>query len=738
MINSEERIEKAKSHFYEGLSAIAEEKWQKAEKELKKSLDYVPNRISTLTNLCAVLIKLKKFQEAKEFVTLAISADQNNAEAILNFGFLCSVEKKHEEALKNYQRAINLKPNLAEAWNNRGITLHELKRYAEALESYDQALAIKFDYAEALHNRGNSLHYLDQNEEALASYDQALALRPDYAEAWGNRGVALNNLARFEDALLSYDRAIALKPDYAEAWSNKGVALNELKRYEEALSNYDRAIALHANYAEAYGNRGLTQNRLKRHEEALRDHEKALALNPNLNFVLADMIYTKMKICDWKDFDSLLDLLKNKLTNNETGFDPFVILGIFDSPQLQKLAAEIYISKKRKPKIGPGKILRRPKRQKIRIGYFSMDFREHPVSYLVSELFDLHNRSLFELYGFSFGKNTGDQIRQRLELSFDKFLDVRNLTDLEIINLARQLEIDIAIDLGGHTQNSRPQIFLERVAPIQINYLGYPGTWGSDCMDYFIGDLLTINDKNIAYFSEKIIYLPNQFQVNPSFRPVSKKKISKASLGLPKDSFVFCCFNNTWKITPAVFRQWMRILQRTPKSILWLYANTPLSATNLQEEAERQGVHKDRIIFTARVDREEYMAHYQYADLFLDTRPYNAGTTASDALWAGVPVLTKEGASFASRMAASLLQNANLSELVAQTDDEYEALAIKFATRPEEINAAKRKLRLSRRTSPLFNTELFTKHIESAYRIAYEKYHSSIELDHIYVHDNSK
>jgi predicted O-linked N-acetylglucosamine transferase (SPINDLY family) len=324
-------------------------------------------------------------------------------------------------------------------------------------------------------------------------------------------------------------------------------------------------------------------------------------------------------------------------------------------------------------------------------------------------------------------------MRQRVEKGLDSFLDVKHLSDLDIARLSREHEIDIAIDLGGHTHDSRPRLFAERAAPIQINYLGYPGTWANDCMDYFIGDTGTIPVESRAYFSEKIIYLPYSFQVNPSHRPTASDKRSRQDLGLPNESFVFCCFNNSWKITPKVFEEWMQILQQVPDSVLWLYADNLACEENLKSEAAKHGVSVERIFFAKRVQRDVYLAQFQHADLFLDTLPYNAGTTASDALWAGVPVLTQIGKSFAGRMAASLLTTIGVPELITHGKEEYCSLAVELASNPERLATIKTKLTQNRMSAPLFNTELFARHIESAYKAAYSRYHAGLPPDHIYV-----
>jgi len=727
-------FEKAKKHFYLGLEHISKENWAEAEMELKTSLEYIPNRISTITNLCATLIRVKKFHEANNLIERGQSLDANNPELIFNQGLLLAEAKEYEKALVSFDRSIELKPDYAEAWSNRGIALNDLKRYGDALASYVRAIEFKPDYAEAWNNRGAVLVDLNRYEEALSSFDKSIELNSGYVQAWSNRGVALNGLKRHEEALRSHERAIELKSDYAQAWNNLGVVLNDLKRHEEALRSHERAIELKSDFSEAWSNRGNALNDLKRHEEALRSHERAIELKPNSDFLLGDLVHTQMKICDWTNLDQRLRVLEGKILAGDKATRPFAVLGLFDSPKLQKQCAEIYAKDRLRLSCQLGLIIKKPKRSKIRIGYFSMDFREHPVSHLIAELFDVHDRSKFEIYGFSFGINTRDLMRKRLEKSFDNFLDVKHLSDLDIAHLSRQHEIDIAIDLGGHTQDSRPQIFAERVAPIQINYLGYPGTWGGEYMDYFIADKVAITSDNMQHFSEKIIFLPSCFQVNSRFRPIELSNSSKVDHGVPEGNFVFCCFNNIWKLTPEVFKTWVRILKETEDSILWLQNGGRTAQNNLTKEFELAGIRIDRVVFAERLPSlQDHLTRYKLADLFLDTFPYGAHTTASDSLWAGLPILTHAGKSFATRVAASLLNNIGIPELIARTQEEYFSLAVELAKNPEKLAPIRAKFERNRMNIPLFNTRIFAQHIESAYQAAYDRYHLGLPPDHICV-----
>jgi len=379
-----------------------------------------------------------------------------------------------------------------------------------------------------------------------------------------------------------------------------------------------------------------------------------------------------------------------------------------------------------------GPIPKHPKREKIRIGYFSMDFKNHAVAMLTAGLFETHNRARFEVIAFSFGPDTKDEMRVRLEKAFDQFIDVQDKSDKEIAELARQMGIDIAIDLAGFTADSRTGIFAYRAAPVQVNYLGYPGTMGADYMDYLIADETLIPEESRQYYAEKIIYLPC-FQANDSKRMIADRVFTREELGLPHHSFVFCCFNNNYKFTPDTFVSWMRILKQTSDSVLFLYAENELVVTNLRREASQQGVDSHRLVFGKKLPAPDYLARYRAADLFLDTLPFNAGTTASDALWAGLPVLTCMGEAFASRMAASLLNAIDMPELITHTQQDYEALAIELATNPDRLKAIRQKLERQRLTTPLFDTELFTRHIEEAYTKMFERYQADLAPAHIYV-----
>ena len=663
-----------------------------------------------------------------------IEIDPRNSAAIHLLGVIAHQTGRHQEALNMIDLAIEINPNVASFYSNRGISLLALNQFEAALASYDKAIALKPDYPEAHSNRGNALLELKQFESALASYDKAIALKPDYPDAHSNRGNALQKLNQFEAAIASYDKALALKPDYPEAHSNRGIALQELKQFQAALASYDKAIALKPNYPEAHSNRGSALQELKQFQAALASYDKAIALKPDYPYLFGRRLHASMLLCDWQNFDNHALELSRKIQNNEKTSTCFSLLALPISLSAQRQAAEIWTADKHPYAPSLGAIPKRSRQPKIRIGYYSADFHNHATAYLMAELFERHDKDKFELIAFSFGPDKKGEMRNRLSLAFDQFIDVTTISDKAVAQMSRQLGVDIAVDLKGLTQDARFGIFSHKAAPIQVSYLGYPGTLGAAYIDYLIADKTLVPQQSQQHYSEKIVYLPHSYQVNDRQRVISQKHFTKQELGLPQDSFVFCCFNNNYKITPPVFDAWVSILKAVKASVLWLLEDNPAAASNLRKEAQARGLDPERLIFAKRMELPEHLARHRLADLFLDTLPYNAHTTASDALWAGLPVLTCMGESFASRVAASLLNAVGLPELVTTTAHDYKALAIALANNPDQLKAIKDKLAFNRLSTPLFDTQLFTKHLEAAYTQMYDRYQDDLAPEHLHLH----
>jgi predicted O-linked N-acetylglucosamine transferase (SPINDLY family) len=699
---------------------------------IKKSILINPNQPHAISNLGNILLESGKYKEAIDYYNKAILIDSNFVNAFFNKGKALSKLSDFKNAIDCYKKATEIAPNYLMAYINLGFVLNELKRYDEAISHYDTAIKLDPTFSQTHFSLGVTFAELKRYDDALVRYDRAIQLKPDYAEAFNNRGDTYNKLKRYHEALQSLNHAIHLKPDYEEAYLNRGVAFGELKLYAEALSNYDRAIQVKPDYAEAYFNRGVIFVQLKRYADALSNYDRAIQLKPDMDYLLGEITHIKMHLCDWSNLQSLVNKLAKKIIKKELVTTPFITLALIDNPELQKQSAEIFINDKHPIRNVLPKIGKYPKHRKIRIGYFSADFCNHPVSYLTAELFELHNRDQFEIIAFSFGVNTQDHMRQRLKKGFDKFIDVREKSDAQIASLAREMEIDIAVDLGGFTKDSRVNIFAIRAAPIQVSYIGYLGTMGAMFIDYLIADTFLIPQDKQKYYSEKIAYIPS-YQVNDSQREVSEKKFTREEVGLPKNAFVFCCFNNIYKITPDNFDSWMRILNEVDQSVLLLLDANETATKNLKKEAISRGIDATRLVFSKYLPLPEYLARYRIANLFLDTLPYNAGTTASDALRVGLPVVTQLGESFAGRMAGSLLNALGLAELITTSQTEYESLAIELATNPEKLKLIKGKLVSNLQKSALYNTKLFAYHIELAYQDMYKRYQEEKAPDHIYV-----
>jgi predicted O-linked N-acetylglucosamine transferase (SPINDLY family) len=540
------------------------------------------------------------------------------------------------------------------------------------------------------------------------------------ALAHKDRGVALQRLRRFEEALACYELALECDPDLAAAHSNRGSVLRELKRYDAALESFARAIRIQPDFADAYNNRGNALLELESFEEAMRDYEKAMSLSPRFAGLFGLWFHARMWLCDWEGFGThQAELIARILRSEPTS--PFPVLAATDSPALQRRAAENWVQARHPPDASLGPIPHRDHPGRIRVGYYSADYHHHATAYLIAELIELHDRSRFEIVGFSFGPPRLDTMRTRLTRAFDEFREVGQDSDLDIARRSRELGIDIAVDLKGFTQAERAGIFASRAAPVQISYLGFPGSLGAPYFDYLVADRVLIPEELREQYPERIIYLPDSYQVNDRQRPIADRIYAREELGLPSSGFVYACFNANYKITPGTFDVWMRILLRTPGSVLWLLQDSVAAARNLRGEAERRGVDGGRLRFANRLPLADHLARQRAADLFLDTYPYTAHTTASDALWAGVPLITCLGETFAGRVAASLLAAVGLPELVTTTAAGFEQLAVELATDATRLASLRARLERNRARAPLFDTPRFVRHLESAYLEVHER-----------------
>jgi predicted O-linked N-acetylglucosamine transferase (SPINDLY family) len=633
---------------------------------------------------------------AKQYYERALQESPNHPDALGWLGTLEAQSGNQTKARSLLEKAIKLSPKNADFLLNYANLLQEFHDFHGALCYYNKSRAIKRDVFTSA-NLAECYLELRDAKCALAFSEEALALDKTYAEAWNTRGNALCDLARHEEALSSYGEAIKLKPTYAEPWKNRALLLSKVKRHEEAAESFLRA--------------------------------SALSITPGFN--LGRALHQMMQTCDWSAYTSYLRKIDEGVRNGEAMTTPFAYQGLADSELLLIKCSELYCStvfpEKKQSKITPRRS------QKIRVGYVSGEFRNHATTHLMAGVWERHDKGKFEIYGFDNGSDDESDYRARIADCFTKKLDIKSLPTSAACELISNNEIDILVNLNGYFGESRQDIFSSKPSPISVNYLGFPGTIGSKCIDYIVADKIVIPEQSKGFYAEKIVYLPFSYQANDNKKKLSTKPVSRNGSNLPAEGFIYCCFNNNYKITPPIFMAWMRILSKSNNSYLWLLADNGSAKQNLQREAKTQGIDPARLLFAERVGLDEHISRHQLADLFLDTLPYGAHTTASDALWGGVPLLTVKGNTFPGRVGASLLEAVGLPEMITHSVEEYEAKAIFLANNPLDLAAVRTKLSANRLTKPLFDTKLFTEHLELGFSIMYDRYCAGLPPDHIEV-----
>ncbi|WP_052730172.1 O-linked N-acetylglucosamine transferase, SPINDLY family protein [Sphingomonas sp. SRS2] len=637
-------------------------------------------------------------------------------------------EGRFDETIALIEPLLAIIGNEAALYNIAGAAYAGAGRLDAAIAHYDRAIALQPACADAHSNRGIALREQGRLDEALLSYDLAIRHQPQFPSAFYNRGNLLQQMRRFDEALGSFAQAIIQKPDYAEAHINSGNILQESGRLQEAVTQFSHAITLRPDLAAAHVNRGNALHELKQLDRAVADYRTAITLDPHSDDVRARLSFLKAHMCDWSEEADPIDIAA--LGVHRDAVTPFNMLSLDDDPARNLMRSVKWAEHRYPARLSvPAHARRRPER--LRIGYFSADFQSHATMWLMGSLLEAHDRERFEVHAFSYGPDSHDVMRKRVIDTSDAFHDVRMLGDAAVAERARGLGIDIAVDLKGYTQNSRLGIFAHGAAPIQMSYLGYPGSSGAGFFDYAIADSVVIPAEKRPFYSEKILALPHSYQVNDDQRPIADDVPSREASGLPREGFVFCCFNNSFKITPDAFGCWMRLLGQVEGSVLWLLRDNDWAKANLRAEAERHGIAADRITFADRMPMAAHLARHAHADLFLDTFAYNAHTTASDALWAGIPLVTKLGQGFAARVGASLLQAIGLPELITRDIQAYEQLALDLAKSPERIATLKANISARRLTSPLFDTRRFARDLERGYDLAFDRQVRGLEPDHI-------
>jgi predicted O-linked N-acetylglucosamine transferase (SPINDLY family) len=734
---------------------------REAETLYRQILQVQPQHPDALHLLGVLAHHVGQHEQAIRYIGQAIALDSRRPEFHNNLGEAYRATGKLAEAMTHYQRALALQPTYSDAHNNLGVTLQAQGHLDQAIAHYQRALALRSDYAEVHCNLGVALQAQGHLDQAIAHYQRALALRSDYAEVHCNLGVALQAQGHLDQAIAHYQRALALRPaladahhnfanalreqgrladamafhrkalefrpEYPEAYNNMGVIVLEQDRCQEASAYFRQALALRPTYAEAHNNLGNVFKEQGKLAEAVACYRQALTLKPNCAEAENQLMHQLQHLCDWAELETLFARQKALLEENPSAeIPPFTMMAIPSSSADQLRCAQNWVAKRLAPiaRLRDGLEFRfhRVAKPRLKLGYLSADFHQHATAYLIAELFELHDRTRFEVWAYSYGPDDGSPMRQRLVRACDRFTDIGSAS---YEAAARQIHadgIDVLVDLKGYTRGTRTQILALRPAPIQVNYLGFPGTLGADFVDYIITDRFITPPDQEPFFTEKLVYLPDCYQANDRQRPIAEPTPTRAECGLPETGFIFCCFNNSYKITPEVFTIWTRLLQKLPDSVLWLLEANPAVAVNLRREAAARGVAPDRLVFAPRMSLAEHLARHRRADLFLDTLPVTAHTTGSDALWAGLPVLTCAGETFASRVAGSLLTAIGLPELITYSLEEYEARALHLAHHPNELTALRERLVQNRLPAPLFDTPRFTRHLETAYRLMWEPY----------------
>ena len=708
---------------------------QEARIEYERVLAQQPMHFDALHLLGVLLNQQGLTAEASTLVEQALVLRPDTASFHNSLGLVKQAANDFHAACESYRRAIALDSRYADPHLNLGNVLVQLDQVESALQCYQEALRLQPSGLQARYNSATLLLRLGHLDKAIKAFSQVLAADPTALHAWYNRGLARVSLRELPGALADFDQALALEPRYLDALNNRGLVLSEFGLSDEAIACFAEVLATTPEHFEAHNNLGDALLGKQDWRGALASYRRALELRPTHPLLAGTTLHTQSRLCDWTDLTEQLRALHGGLMAGNAMSQPFCLLSMIDSLTLHRLGAASFLRTKVLHKQLPVTEFGPPSGGRIRIGYFSSDYSDHVMGQQMAQLYELHDRRSFEIFAISLGPDIRDRMRARLSAAFEHFIDASAMSDREVAALSRELGLDIAVDLNGYTSKARPGIFALGCAPVQVAYLGYPGTTGAPYMDYLIADRVVIPEHSRQHYSEQIVYLPDSFMVNDNTRVRSDRQFTRAELGLPEQGFVFRCYNNSYKILPEVFNCWMRLLQQVPGSVLWLLDENPTATANLKLEARQRGIDPARLVFSGRIEMSEHFARNRVADLFLDTFPYTAHSTACDALWSGLPVLTRMGESFASRVAGSLLTAMGLPELITHSLAEYEARALHLAQHPQELAALRQRLIANRDSGPLFNTKTFARRIEAAYTLMHQRRVDGLPPVHLDIKD---
>lgn len=701
-------------HDFCALSYLLTNQDQKSIESYAQILKYKPLHFLANLNIAKIHIKRQSHELALPFLKVCQTVAEQPELVHLLTGRCHETMGSHAEAINSYAEILSIDPHNVTAYVRMATCLNLLKQNQGAIELLDMALKHIPDSNDLLFCKAILLMERGLNVAALQAFEALHANGKGTAIQLCGHAEILSRMKKMEAAISKYEEALKLEPKHLTALINYGNLLSQLKRIDEAIEKYEMVLTIDPKNGMALGNISSAMLAKRDLDKAWEYAERACEVNPSAS---GSFLYTMCFHCDWAKYDALLAVLKNDDKCDLSG--PFAPI-IFSNDAQEHLKYNQNWAKKINPTGILGPLKKYQRHEKIKIAYYSCDFFNHATAMLIEGMLKAHDRDKFEIHAFSLDVSRQDEYTDRLRLLFDHYHEVYHYSDRAVTHLSRELEIDIAIDLKGYTEGSRPTIFAERAAPVQINFLGYPGTMGSNFIDYIVADHTLITPDNRAFFTEEVIYMPDCYQPNNNGRPKPDRTQPRPS-ELPEDQFVFCSFNNAYKVTPSQFKLWMRILRQAPNSVFWMLKSTERAQSNLLRYAAEEGVDPSRIIFASFLPEAQHLTRLAHADLFLDTFPCNAHTTASDALWAGVPLITRAGETFASRVASSLLHTTGLNDLTVYNEDDYEALALRIYNDASILRSLKNRVKLGIDNGPLYDTALFTRHLETALEKIYEE-----------------
>lgn len=696
-----------------------------------------PNHVDAFNNLGAIQKELGDLDGAMDSYKRALALRPDHSGALNNFGVVLQEQGKLEAALVEYHRALEVNPGDPEVYNNIGHVFIKQEKLDQAIEYFEKSLVVDPKNVDAYCGLGNALKGLRKDKDAAHAYGCALEINPEHVDAHLAYGLLFRKQGKYFAALGAFHRALTVEPDSLTANNALGVTLMDVSQYKEAEVAFNRALKIKPDSSETLGNLAGAMLEQKRRDEAIRTYERALELAPKDASLEATILNQKMQICDWSGFSKISEACR-RLGVDTGGVAPFGMIALEDNPARQLARAKIWATERFKEIAIPFSNLNNGSNRRLRIGYFGGDFNDHPCMYLISGLLREHDKKNFEIFVFSYGRVKTGELRKQTESDVEHFIDVSEEPNLAVVELARKFEIDVAIDLNAYSGSSRSVLFQHRLAPVQISFLGYPGTMGCDFMDYIVSDSTVIADDTRCFYTENVIFLPHTFLPNDNTRLISSKDTTRQDFGLPADDLVLCSFNNNYKITPREFDIWMRIMNKFEGSVLWLGSSNKWSQENLKREAVARGIASERLIFADKVPMEEHLARHKHADLFMDSFIYNAHSTACDALWGGLPIVTMKGAQFSARVAASCLNSIGLSELVTTSEDEYEQLIVDLVSDKDRLRGLKERVAKNRLSSPLFDTVRYARNLERGFRAAHEAYRSGRRAEDIWVREGGE